>query len=145
VSHVSERKEAHGITVKTPLMHRDPPEESDAVPNVLSALQLKRAVRRGERVFLASLKLLEPETAAPESASPSVQPNHPTSEKPWVSNLIGEFFEVFQDPLSDGLPRMRKEVHSVPTEPEHPPPFWQMYRLSPLEYRELEKQVTAFL
>jgi hypothetical protein len=133
------------ISVKTPPMHRDPPEESDAVPNVLSASELKRAVRRGERVFLASLKLLKPETAAPESASPSVQPDHPASEKPWVSNLIGEFFKVFQDPLPDGLPPVRKEVHSIPTKPGHPPPFWQMYRLSPLEYRELEKQVTAFL
>jgi hypothetical protein len=84
------------ITVKTPPMHRDPSEESDAVPNVLSASQLKRAVRQGERVFLASLKLLEPETAAPESASPSVQPDHSTSEKPWVSNLIGKFLKCFR-------------------------------------------------
>jgi hypothetical protein len=96
-------------------------------------------------VFLASLKLLEPDTATPESGSPSAQPDHPASEKPWVSNLIGDFSEVFQDPLPDGLPPMRKEVHSIPTEPGHPPPFRQMYRLSPLEYRELEKQVTAFL
>jgi hypothetical protein len=88
---------------------------------------------------------LEPETAAPESTSPSVRPGHPASEKPWVSNLIGEFFEVFQDPLPDGLPPMRKEVHSISTDPGHPPPFWQMYRLSPLEYRKLERQVTAFL
>jgi hypothetical protein len=122
------------ITVKTPPMHRDPPEESDAVPDVLSASQLKRAVRRGERVFLASLKLLEPKTAAPESASPAVQPGHPAIETPWVSDLIGEFFEVFEDPLPDNLPPMRKEVHSIPTELGHPPPFWQMYRLSSLEY-----------
>jgi hypothetical protein len=137
-------KETHYCT-KTPPMHRNPPEESDAVPNVLSASQLKWAFRRGERVFLASLKLLEPETAAPESTSPSVQPDYPASEKPWVSNLIGEFSKVFQDPLPDGLPPMRKDVHSIPTEPGHPPPFWQMYRLSPLEYREFEKQITAFL
>jgi hypothetical protein len=32
------------ITLKIPPMHRDPPEESDAFPNVLSALQLKRVV-----------------------------------------------------------------------------------------------------
>jgi hypothetical protein len=74
-------------------------------------------------VFLASFKLLEPETAAPESASPSVQPDRPASEKPWVSNLIGEIFGVFQDPLPDGLPPMRKEVHSILTGPEHPSPF----------------------
>jgi hypothetical protein len=139
------QKRKRHITMKTSPMHRDPPEESDAVPNVLSASQLKRAVRRGERVFLASLlKLLATKTIAPESASPSVQPDHPACEKPWVSNLIGKFFDVFQDPLPDSLPSMRKEVHSIPTEPGHPPPFWQMYRLSPLEYRELGKQVTAF-
>jgi hypothetical protein len=126
-------------------MHREAPYESETVPNVLSASQLKRAVRRGERVFLATLKLLEPDTVASGSTSPFVQPDHPASEKPWVSNLIGEFSEVFQDPLPDGLPPMRKEVHSIPIEPGHPPPFRQMYRLSPLEYRELEKQVTAFL
>jgi hypothetical protein len=133
------------ITVKTPPMHREAPNETETVPNVLSASQLKRVVRRGERVFLATLKLLEPDTAAPESACPSVQPDHPASEKPWVSNLIGEFSEVFQDPLPDGLPPIRKEVHSIPTEPGHPPPFRQMYRLSSLDYRESEKQVTASL
>jgi hypothetical protein len=132
------------ITVKTPSMHRDPPEESDDVPNVLCASQLKRDVRRGESVFLASLKLLEPETATPASTSPSVQPGHSTNEKSWVSDLIGEFFEVFQDPLPDGLPPMKKEVHSIPTESGHPPPFRQMYRLSSLEFRELEKQVKTY-
>jgi hypothetical protein len=104
------------ITVKTPPIHRDSPEEPDAV-------------------LMCCL---------PRS-SPSVQPGHPASEKSWVSNLIGEFFELFQDPPPDGLPPMQKEVHSIPTEPGHPPPFWLMYLLSPLEYRELEKQVTAFL
>ena len=55
------------------------------------------------------------------------------------------FSDVFQDPLPVGLPPVRAEGHSIPTEPGHPPTFRQMYRLSPLEYRELEKQVTAFL
>jgi hypothetical protein len=96
-------------------------------------------------VFPASLKLLEPDIAALKLTSPSVQPDHPTSEKPRVSNLINEFFEKFQDPLPGDLPPIRKEVHSSPTEPGHPPPFPQKYRLSPLEYKELEKQVTAFL
>jgi hypothetical protein len=69
----------------------------------------------------------------------------PGGEVPWVSELLSEFFEVFQDPLPPGLPPERLEGHSIPTEPGHPPPFRSMYRLSPLEYRELEKQVTKFL
>jgi hypothetical protein len=52
---------------------------------------------------------------------------------------------VFQDPLPPGLPPERSEGHSFLTKPGHPPPFRSMYRLSPLEYRELEKQVTKFL
>jgi hypothetical protein len=51
----------------------------------------------------------------------------------------------FQDPLPAGLPPERSKGHSIPTEPSHPPPFRSMYRLSPLEYRELKKQVTKFL
>jgi hypothetical protein len=64
---------------------------------------------------------------------------------PWVSELLSESSEVFQVPLPPGLPPERSEVHSIPTEPGHPPPFRSIYRLSPLEYRELEKQVTKFL
>jgi hypothetical protein len=64
---------------------------------------------------------------------------------PWVSELLSKFLEVFQDPLPPGLSPERSEGHSISTEPGHPPPFWLMYRLSPLEYRELEKQVTKFL
>jgi hypothetical protein len=52
---------------------------------------------------------------------------------------------VFQDPLPPGLPLERLEGHSIPTELGHPPPFWSIYRLSLLEYQELEKQVTKFL
>jgi hypothetical protein len=79
----------------------------------------------------------------------SVQPHQPAGppggEVLWVSELLSEFSEVFQDPLLPGLPPERSEGHSIPTEPGHPPPFRSMYRLSPLKYRELEKQVTKFL
>jgi hypothetical protein len=64
---------------------------------------------------------------------------------PWVSELLSEFSEVFQDPLPPSLPHERSEGHSIPTEPRHPPPFRLMYLLSPLKYQELEKQVTKFL
>jgi hypothetical protein len=73
------------------------------------------------------------------------RPGPPGFEVPWVSDLLSEFSEVFQDPLPAGLPPERSEGHNIPTEPGHPPLFWSMYRLSLLEYRELEKQVTKFL
>jgi hypothetical protein len=54
---------------------------------------------------------------SPDVPTSSVQPDQPAGppggEMPWVSELLSEFFEVFQD-------------------------------RSPLEYQELEKQVTKF-
>jgi hypothetical protein len=86
---------------------------------------------------------------SPGVPTSSVQPDQPAGppggEVPWVYELLSEFSEVFQDPLPSGLPAERSEGHSIPTEPGHPPPFRSMYRLTPLEYRELEKHVTKFL
>ncbi|CAA9327091.1 hypothetical protein AVDCRST_MAG94-1729 [uncultured Leptolyngbya sp.] len=140
------------ITIVSPASPRSRPlEEEKSDSSVLSVSQLKRLVRKGARVFLAVLKPLEEEESSLESKMPtsSVQPDQPAAEPPgekkWVSDVLSEFSEVFQDPLPVGLPPERSEGHSIPTEPGHPPPFRQMYRLSPLEYRELEKQVTKFL
>jgi hypothetical protein len=52
---------------------------------------------------------------------------------------------VFKDPLPVDRPPKRQENHSNPTESGHLPPFRPMYRLSPLEYKELQTQVSAFL
>lgn len=111
--------------------------------------------RKGAQVFLASLKPIDPVVASASVAVPigesalPVQPGPPvdpiSSEKKWINDLFVEFSGVFQDPLPVGLPPERSEGRSIPTEPGHPPTVRQMYRLSPLEYRELEKQVTAFL
>jgi hypothetical protein len=88
-------------------------------------------------------------TLSPNMPTSSVQPvqsvGPPGGEVPRLSELLSEFSDVFQDPLPAGLPPERSEGHSIPIEPGHPPPFRSMYRLSPLEYLELEKQVTKFL
>jgi hypothetical protein len=88
-------------------------------------------------------------TLSPDEPTTPVQPDQsagpPGSEVPSVSNLLYEFFKVFQDPLPLGLPPEHSEGHNIPTEPGHPPPFWSMYRLSPLECQELDKQVTKVL
>jgi hypothetical protein len=106
-------------------------------------------------VFLAVIRPVESDSVlhvvasvaalSPDVPTTSVQPDQPAGppggEVPWVSNLLSEFSEVFQDPLPPGLPPERSEGHSIPTKSGHPPPFRSMYRLSPLEYRELKKQV----
>src|SRR6476619_1776903 len=148
------------MTIRSPALPRvQPPDEKEKSDSVLSASQLKRLARKGAKVFLAVIRPVESDpvlpvvasvaTLSPEEPSPSVQPVQPVSppgvEVPWVSEMLSEFSDVFQDPLPVGLPPERSEGHSIPTEPGHPPPFRSMYRLSPLEYRELEKQVTKFL
>ena len=156
------------LTVRSPALPRSRMDEDEKTnPDLLSHAQLKRLMKRGACVYLASLKPIDPDAATCTNAAvagsvsvgnqdhattlsePTVQPSQPSdpvsSEKKWVSDLLSEFSDVFQDPLPVGLPPERAEGHSIPTEPGHPPTFRQMYRLSPLEYRELEKQVTAFL
>jgi hypothetical protein len=123
------------------------PMDEEKSESVLSASQVKRLARKGARVFLAVIRPVESDLVplvvgsvaalSPDVPTSSVQPDQaagpPGGEVPWVSELLSEFFEVFQDPLPPGLPPERSEGHSIPTEPGHPPPFRSMYRLSPLE------------
>jgi hypothetical protein len=153
------RKGKRHMTVNSSALPKvQPPVEKEKSDSILSASQLKWKARKEARVFLAVIRPVESDPEPPVVASVAalslvptsvIQPDQPTgppgSKVPWVSNLLSEFSEVFQDPLPDGLPPERSEGHSIPTEPGHPPPFWSMYRLSSLEYRELEKQVTKFL
>jgi hypothetical protein len=154
------RKGKRHMTVNSPALPRSQlPVDDKKSDFVLLASQVKRLARTGARVFLAVICPLESDSVSPVVASvaalspdvptSSVQPDHPAGppggEVPWVSELLSGFSEVFQNPLPPGLPPERSEGHSISTEPGHPPPFWSMYRLSPLEYQELEKQVTKFL
>jgi hypothetical protein len=101
------------------------------------ASQLERMVRKGARVFMAMIRpvmsnsaSLVVTTVATVSPVPTtvVQPGQPAgppgSEVPWVSDLLSEFSEVFQDPPPAGLPTERSKGHNIPTESGHPPPFW---------------------
>jgi hypothetical protein len=163
------RKGKRHMTVNSPTLPRSQlpvdDEKSDLSDlSVLSASQVKRLPRKGAQVFIRApfLALIHPVESDPippvvasvaalsrDVPTASVQPDQPAGppggEVPWVSDLLSEFSKVFQDSVPPGLAPERSEGHSIPTEPGHPPPFRSMFRLSPLEYRELEKQVTKFL
>jgi hypothetical protein len=154
------RKGKRHLTVNSPALPRNQlPVDEEESESVLSASQVKQLARKGARVFLAVFRPVESDPVllvvgsvaalSPDVPTSSVQPDQaagpPGGEMPWVSELLSEFSEVFQNPLPPGLPPERSEGHNIPTELGHPPPFRSMYRLSPLEYRELEKQVTNFL
>jgi hypothetical protein len=90
-------------------------------PNVLSALQVKRCLRKDSRMFLATVSKVddEPEAALPEAAKP----------------LVEKYSDVFQVPPA-GLPPDRGVGHTIPLEQGAVPPFRPMYRLSPSEREE---------
>jgi hypothetical protein len=154
------RKGKRHMTINSPALPRNKlPVDNEKSDSVLSALQVKQSARKGARVFLAVIRHVESDsvppvvasvaTLSPDEPTTFVQPDKPAgppeSEVPWVFDLSSEFFKVFWDPLPPGLPPERSEGHSISTEPGHPPPFRSIYRLSPLEYRELKKQVSKFL
>eukprot|EP00983_Pelagomonas_calceolata_P005476 178355-Pelagomonas_calceolata.AAC.1 len=60
-----------------------------------------------------------------------------------MQKLIEEFKDVFS-PIQD-LPPFRNTGHTIPTEPGSKPPFRPMFRLSPKELEEVERQVAELL
>jgi hypothetical protein len=155
------KKGRRRVTVaRAPVHGRVNPDSSTNPLAVISALQLRRAYKKGQRVYLAVIKPIDDpvdnpvdntvkdnSAGLPHSASNYLATDitDPSGKERWASSLAEEFSDVFQDPLPPGLPSERDEGHSIPTEPGHPPPFRPMYRLSPLEYSEFQKHVSAFL
>jgi hypothetical protein len=124
------RKGKRHMTVNSPAFPRSQlPVDDEKSEFVLSASQVKRLARKEARVFLAVIRPVESDSDPPVVASvvalspdvptSSIQPDQPVGppggEVPWVSELLPEFFEVFQDPLPAGLPPERSEGHSIPT------------------------------
>jgi hypothetical protein len=135
------RKGKRHLTVNGPALPPNQlPVDEEKFESVLSASQVERLARKGARVLLAVIHPVEFDpvplvegfvaTLFPDVPNSSVQPDQaagpPGGEVPWVSQLLSEFSEVFQDPLPPGLPPERSEGHSIPTEPGHP--FRSMYR-----------------
>ncbi len=100
--------------------------------NMLSALQFKRAIKKGCTPILIHLK--------------EVQHKEPSSrlEDDLVGSLVKEYEDIFQ-PIPAGLPPEREMAHTIPLEEGHKPPFRPIYRLSPLEIEEAKRQVTEYI
>ena len=63
-----------------------------------------------------------------------------------LKELLSEFKDVFPDDLPSGLPPARGvSIRTIPTPPDAPQPHKKMYRLSPAEKAEVERQVTELL
>jgi hypothetical protein len=141
------------VTVaRAPVHGQINPQSSTNPLVVLSALQLRRAYKKGHRVYLAVIKPIDDpvdnpvdntkkdnSARLPHSASNYLATDitDPSGKERWVSGLAKEFSDVFQDSLPSGLPPKRDEGHLIPTEYGHSSPFGPMSSLSPLEYSEL--------
>ena len=67
------------------------------------------------------------------------------SLNPEVQAVLKEFSGVFPSEMPSGLPPDRDCFHAIPLVEGAEPPFKPMYRLSPLELKEVERQVTELL
>ena len=103
-------------------------------PALLSAIQVKRALRKGCTAFFAHVQ----EVKDPTDEDPGVE----VPEE--VAPLLNSFSEVFEDP-PDELPPDRGVTHTIPLEEGAQPSWRPIYRLSPAEQQEAKRQVQEFL
>ena len=125
--------------------------------SLLTGAQLQRAFRKKEQVFLACVREVhdhdiwghhgdEPDWNPEEYPEETSETQETTLENApaLVKPLLMEFSDVFESPPA-GLPPERDVGHTIPLEPGHNPPFRPLYRLSPAERDEAERQVKEYL
>uniref|UniRef100_A0A1S3YQJ4 Reverse transcriptase RNase H-like domain-containing protein n=1 Tax=Nicotiana tabacum TaxID=4097 RepID=A0A1S3YQJ4_TOBAC len=102
-----------------------------AVENI-SALQLKKGVKRKEPTFLATLCIEDVE----RSSGPIPEP---------VKELLLEFEDVMPQDMPERLPPRCTVDHEIELVPGAKPPAWAPYRMSQSELIELRRQLTEML
>ena len=130
-----------------------------AAPMLLSAMQMKRAVRkagaRDEHLFLVHVKVADDKAADactttrveshPGPAGPSGSDGDGLVPQHKIEALLEKYKDVFPDELPPGLPPDRGIGHTIPLIPGAKPPSRPLYRLSPLEMEEVKRQVKDLL
>jgi hypothetical protein len=80
-------------------------------PPMFFAMQVKRALKRGNQVMMVQLSELKLDSQMLADQK--------------LADLLKEYEDVSKLELPRGLPRERNVVHSIPVEPGAPPPFGQ--------------------
>jgi hypothetical protein len=117
------------------------PSEGPRPAPVLSALQFKRAAKPGKalEVFTVLVRGRESSDAPSEQQDPGVVPSDE------LEALLKRYECVMPDTLPPGLPPSRGVGHTIPLEPGARPAFRPLFRYSPLELQEIERQVKELL
>jgi hypothetical protein len=105
----------------------------------LTAMQLRRTLRKGCHLFLGHLRQVEHH----EAGDSEQEADKLAGVDPDVKPLLEEFADVFES--LETLPPERGIQHAIPLEPGVKPPFRPMYRLSPAEREEAERQIKEYL
>jgi hypothetical protein len=100
-------------------------------PPMLSAMQVERALKRGDQVMMVQISELKLDSQIPADKK--------------LADLLKKYEDVLKLELPRGLPLERNVGHSIPVEPGAPPPFRPTYRLSLVEQAEVKLKLTDLL
>ena len=127
----------------------EPMEGVSSKEPLMSHVQFNRA-RRKHGYFIAHIKIA-PENQGGTSPTenqtqPSLSSDHNSKvDSKSLEKLLAEFEIVFE-PLPKGLPPLRETTgHTIPLVEGAIPPYRSPYRMSPLELREVRKQIQELL
>src|SRR3569623_390116 len=104
---------------------------SPRTDHTLSAMQVKRALRRRDHILAIQLAELKFDIDLPADVR--------------LKALLEKFADVFPEELPASLPPARGVGHSIPIEPGASPPFRPMYRLSPVEQLEVKTKLADLI
>jgi transposase InsO family protein len=111
--------------------------------SLLSALQLKRELRKGATAYLAILKEVKEDPTIRAIDDLSL----PSKDPEWVERMKGvlrKYSPIFGK-LPKGLPPSRGVEHEIELEPGTKPPYLRIYHMSPLELAEVKRQLTELI
>ena len=126
----------------------------DVQKHILSAIQAGRAIRQGARHFVVLLQKLD-NSSAVDSVAVNFLGSLAGSQgiDPKFDALVHEYRDLFPEQLpkldddtnANGYARPLINGHTIPLEDGHKPPVRPIYRLSPLEFEELKRQIKELL
>ena len=109
---------------------------------LLSALQFKRCAKKAKRIFAILLSEFIVDTEPDKNAHSKEDPHKDIPVD--IRAVIDKYADVFEE-IPAGLPPDRGVSHTIPLIPGAKAPYKRMYRLSPRERDEVEKQIKELL